>query len=87
MTDTPRIGVLVSGRGSNLAALIRAIDVGELAAQITLVISSKSDVAALALAKAAGIPTAVMRPRDFASRAEEGAAIVAALQAAEVVLH
>ena len=86
MTDAPRIGVLVSGRGSNLAALIQASTTGGLSAQIALVISSKSDVPALEIAQAAGIPTQVLRPRDFASRAEEGAAIVAALQAAGVDL-
>jgi phosphoribosylglycinamide formyltransferase 1 len=82
MTTAPRIGVLVSGRGSNLAALIRAIQASTLSAHIALVISSKPDVPALAIAVEAGIPTQVVAPRSYASRAEEGAAIVSALQAA-----
>jgi len=82
----PRIGVLVSGRGSNLAALIAAIASGELAAQIVLVISSKPDVGALTIASAAGIPTQVIAPRAYGSRQLEGEAIVAALQAAQVEL-
>jgi phosphoribosylglycinamide formyltransferase-1 len=86
MSDLPRIGVLVSGRGTNLAALIAAINSGTLPARIALVISSKPNVPALEIAVQAGIPTQVMRPRDFASRQEEGAAIVAALQAAGVEL-
>jgi phosphoribosylglycinamide formyltransferase 1 len=88
MTEAPRIGVLVSGRGSNLAALIDAIRVGSLAAHIALVISSKADVPALRIAGDAGIPTQVIAPRAYASRGEEGAAIVAALRAvgAELVV-
>ncbi len=88
MTDAPRIGVLVSGRGTNLAALIDAIRVGSLFARIALVISSKADVPALRIAGEAGIATQVIAPRAFASRAEEGAAIVTALRAvgAEVVV-
>jgi phosphoribosylglycinamide formyltransferase-1 len=88
MTTAPRISVLVSGRGSNLAALIRAIQAGTLEAHIALVISSKPEVPALTIAAEAGIPTQVVAPRSYASRADEGAAIVAALQAvgAELVV-
>jgi phosphoribosylglycinamide formyltransferase 1 len=88
MTEAPRISVLVSGRGSNLAALIRAIQDGTLSAQIALVISSKPEVPALRIAGDAGIPTQVVAPRAYPSRADEGAAIVAALQAvgAELVV-
>ena len=83
---TPRLGVLVSGRGSNLAALIAAIAREELVAQIALVISSKAAVPALEIAASAGIPTLVVAPKQYASRAAEGQAIVAALQAAAVEL-
>ncbi len=86
MSDLPRIGVLVSGRGSNLAALIAATENGTLPAQIALVISSKPNVPALEIAANAGIPTQVMRPRDFASRHEEGEAIIAAMRSAQVEL-
>lgn len=86
MKALPRIGVLVSGRGSNLAALISACACGDLPAQIALVISSKPDVPALAIAATAGIPTRVVAPKSYASRQAEGAAIVAALQEAGVEL-
>lgn len=86
MRDLPRIGVLVSGRGSNLAALIGAIERGELRARIALVISSKPDVPALAIASTASIPALVVRPKDFSSRRAEGEAIVAAMQDAGVEL-
>src|SRR5690242_18365524 len=82
----PKLGVLVSGRGSNLASLIAAIERGELPASIALVISSKPGVRALEIAEGAGIATRVISPKHYASRAEEGRAIVAALQAAGVDL-
>jgi phosphoribosylglycinamide formyltransferase 1 len=78
----PVIGVLVSGRGSNLAAILAAIECGELQARVGLVISSRADAPALARAKAHAIPTRVIAPRDYTSRAEAGAALVAALRSA-----
>ena len=86
MPNLPHIGVLVSGRGSNLAALIAAIARGEVAARIALVISSKAAVPALEIAAAANIPTLLVAPRDYPTRQAEGAAIVAAMQAAGVEL-
>ena len=82
----PTIGVLVSGRGSNLAAILAAITAGALPARVGLVISSRPDAPALERAAAAHIPTAVIVPRDYPSRAEAGAAIVAALRQADVAL-
>jgi phosphoribosylglycinamide formyltransferase 1 len=70
-----RIGVLVSGRGSNLQALIDAIGRGELTAVIGVVISNVPGVAALERAAAAGIETMVMPHRDWRSR-ERGAELV-----------
>ncbi|HEX8981975.1 MAG TPA: phosphoribosylglycinamide formyltransferase [Ktedonobacterales bacterium] len=78
----PGIGVLVSGRGSNLQAILRAIDAGELAARVALVISSRHDALALEVARKAGVPAQVIVPKDYSSRAEAGEAIVAALRAA-----
>jgi phosphoribosylglycinamide formyltransferase-1 len=82
----PIIGVLVSGRGSNLDALFRAVERGELRARIGLVISSRADAPALGIAQARGVPARVIAPKAYASRAEAGAAIVAALRAAGVEL-
>ncbi len=84
--ELPGIGVLVSGRGSNLQAILRAIDSGELRARVTLVISSRQDAPALEIAARAGVATRVIVPKDYPSRAEAGAAIVAALRAADVRL-
>lgn len=84
--DIPVIGVLVAGRGSNLQAILDAIAQGDLRARVGIVISSRANVPAVDIAAAHGIPTRVIAPRAYASRAEEGAAIVAALQGANVSL-
>lgn len=58
-----RIGtaVLISGRGSNLAALLRAAEAADYPARIVLVASDRAEAAGLALAVAAGVPTRVVR--------------------------
>ena len=63
-----RIGVLISGRGSNLQALIDAAEAGTLDAQIAVVISNRADAPGLDRARAAGIETLVRDHRDAVSR-------------------
>ena len=75
----PVIGVLISGRGSNLHAIIGAISDGRLAARIGVVISNRPDAGGLNHARAAGIPTAVIEHKPFASRAAFEEALVARL--------
>jgi phosphoribosylglycinamide formyltransferase 1 len=65
---TPRLGVLISGRGSNLQAIIDAIAAGRLAAEIAVVISSRGDAAGLERARAAGIEAVVLAPKAFPDR-------------------
>ena len=62
------IGVLISGRGSNLQAFIEAIGVGRLDARIGLVVSNRPEAAGLARAASAGIDTLVLDHRASASR-------------------
>lgn len=65
--QTPlKIGVLISGSGSNLQALIDHIAEGSLAAEIVLVISSRPDAYGLERAKKAGIPTLALNREVFA---------------------
>lgn len=78
---TRRIGVLVSGRGSNLQALIEAIRRGELKAIIAVVISNVPGAAALDRAAAAGIETLVLPHRDWPSREAYDEALAGALRA------
>jgi phosphoribosylglycinamide formyltransferase 1 len=81
-----RIGVLVSGRGSNLQALIDAIAGGELRATIAVVISNVAGVAALDRAAAAGIETRVLSHRGWSSREAYDEALAAALRGSGVEL-
>ena len=67
-TERPTIGVLISGRGSNLQALIDAIDEGRLPARIAIVISNRADAGGLDRARAAGIETKVLDHRTFPTR-------------------
>ena len=64
----PAIGVLISGRGSNLQALIDAIENRNLHARIAIVISNKRDAAGLLKAAEAGIETLVLDHRAAPSR-------------------
>ncbi|MFD1623050.1 phosphoribosylglycinamide formyltransferase [Azospirillum griseum] len=67
MTATAKLklGVLISGRGSNLQALIDACAAPDFPAEIALVLSNKADAFGLERAAKAGIPTAVVSHRDF----------------------
>lgn len=62
------VAVLASGRGSNLQALIRARQAGELPVRFALVASDRADAPALKLAEDAGIPTQHLAPADYPSR-------------------
>ncbi|MGH8712715.1 MAG: phosphoribosylglycinamide formyltransferase [Casimicrobiaceae bacterium] len=74
-----RLVILISGRGSNMAALIDAVQSGGIAAEVAAVISNRADAAGLERAAAAGVATAVVDHRSFADRGlferELGAAI------------
>jgi phosphoribosylglycinamide formyltransferase 1 len=62
------LAVFASGNGSNLQAIIDAIESGKLEAQIALVFSDKQDAFALERAKKHGIPTLILPPKEFSSR-------------------
>ena len=82
-----RTAVLVSGRGSNLDALIAAAQAPDYPAEIVLVLSNVPDAGALARARVAGIVTTTLDHRPFGKdRAAHEAQVQAALEAAEVEL-
>lgn len=81
-----RTAVLISGRGSNLSALIDATKAADYPAEIALVISNKPDAGGLAVAKEAGVPTKIIPHQNYPSREEFDAAIDAALREANVKL-
>lgn len=65
-----RVGVLVSGRGTNLQALIDACQKGQLGGEIKIVISNKKDALAIERAKRAGIKTEIVTKKEFPTREE-----------------
>jgi phosphoribosylglycinamide formyltransferase-1 len=75
------IAVLISGRGSNLAAILRAIDAGECAGSVCVVASDRRDALGLELARERGIATVVVRLRDHADRDAWNAALAEAVAA------
>jgi phosphoribosylglycinamide formyltransferase-1 len=79
LTGTPVLGVLISGRGSNLQALIDAIADRRLDARIGVVISNRADAAGLERARRAGIETLVMPHRAHPTREAYDEALVGAL--------
>jgi formyltetrahydrofolate-dependent phosphoribosylglycinamide formyltransferase len=70
MNSYLRLAVLISGSGTTLQNLLDHIADGRLQAQIVLVISSRIDAFGLTRAEQAGIPTAIVLARDYASREE-----------------
>jgi len=64
------IVILISGRGSNMEAVVRAAEAEGWPARIAAVISNKPDAGGLAFAQSRGIPTAVVSNKEFATRAE-----------------
>ena len=81
-----RTGVLISGRGSNLQALIDACTARDYPAEIVLVVANRADAAGLERAARAKIPTRVVAHRDFTERAAFDAALDGVLKAARVEL-
>ena len=81
-----RIGVLISGRGSNLQAILDAVTDGRLEAEIAVVISNKADAAGLDRARRAGIESLHLNHRDYDSRETFDLAVVAELKKRDVAL-
>jgi phosphoribosylglycinamide formyltransferase-1 len=74
-----RVAILISGRGSNMAALIEAAREEEFPAEIAVVISNRADVGGLEKARASGVPTVTIESKPFG---KDRAAFEAALQTA-----
>ncbi len=87
MADHPlRVGVLVSGHGTNLQALLDRSADGSLPATIVLVASNRADAPALDRARAAGVPVHVSDRAELPRRSERQERILEALRAAEAEL-
>src|SRR5215469_13817592 len=88
MAERPplKLGVLISGYGSNLQAIIDSIARGELKAEIPIVVSNRADAPGIARAKKHAIETAVIDHRKFATRESFDRAVANSLQAKNVEL-
>jgi phosphoribosylglycinamide formyltransferase-1 len=78
------LGVLVSGSGTNLQAILDAVAAGTLGASVGVVVSNVANAKALERAKAAKVPAIVVDHKAFSSRAAFDAAVVEVLRAHEV---
>lgn len=88
MTPAPRlrVGVLASGRGSNLQALLDASSRPDYPAEVVLVISDRERAAALDRARAAGVEALFVNPKDFGDRESFDLALVREFTARRVGL-
>jgi len=68
MTPKKRVGILISGRGSNMQALVAAARAPDFPAEIVVVVSNRPDAAGLAWAKAQGLPALGLDHKHFESR-------------------
>ena len=79
-----KLGILISGRGSNMMSIVRACEAGKVPAEVALVVSNKPAAAGLGWAQARGLSTVVLSHKDFESRDDHDRAIVSRLQSAGV---
>lgn len=77
---TLRLGILISGTGSNMGAILDAIAAGTLDAEVAVVISNKAEAKGLLRARDAGVPTRVLSHKAYADRAAFDRAIVEILR-------
>ncbi len=81
-----RVGVLISGGGSNMHALVKASRAADYPAEIICVVSNKPEAGGLKIAAAEGIATYVVNHKDFATREEFDSAINGYLQSQQLDL-
>jgi phosphoribosylglycinamide formyltransferase 1 len=81
-----RLGILISGRGSNLQSIATAVQDGRIDATIGVVISNRREAAGLQMARSAGIEAQSIDPREYVDRAAYDLAIAGALQARQIDL-
>ena len=79
-----KIAIFVSGTGTNMEAIIRAVEKNQLNCNVALVISDNPQAKALTTAQAYGIPTFSFQPKEYEAKSEFEQEIVRALRDAEV---
>jgi phosphoribosylglycinamide formyltransferase-1 len=81
-----RIGVLISGRGSNMLSILRAAEERRIPAVVAIVISNEPDAPGISAARSRGVEVIVLDHREAGSREEHDRRIVAALEERRVDL-
>jgi len=81
-----RLGIMISGRGSNMKAIVASIEAGKLDAEVALVVCNHGDAQGLLWAREKGLPTAVFERADYPSREAQNAAMAASMVEARVDL-
>jgi phosphoribosylglycinamide formyltransferase-1 len=71
-----RLGILISGTGSNMKSIVAACESGEVPAEVAIVVSNRADAPGISWAAEHGLETVVLSHRDFAQRDEHDRAIV-----------
>jgi len=79
-----RLGILISGRGSNMQAIVRSCEERDLPATVAMVISNKATAAGVSWAQSRGLSTAVLSHKDFPDREAHDRAVVDRLRSAGV---
>jgi phosphoribosylglycinamide formyltransferase-1 len=79
-----RLGVLISGRGSNMQSIVAACESGQVPAEVALVVSNVAEAAGLGWAAARGLAVAALPHREYASRQAHDQAVVERLRGAGV---
>jgi phosphoribosylglycinamide formyltransferase-1 len=80
----PKLGILISGTGSNMKSIVAACESGEVPAEIAIVISNRADAPGIEWAAEHGLATAVLPHQDYADREAHDRAVVERLTAAGV---
>lgn len=83
-TRDVRVGILISGRGSNMVSLVEAMQAGSVPAIPAVVVSNRPEAAGLERAKAMGVPTVVVDQREVRPRSVHEARVVAILREHDV---
>jgi len=78
----PRLGILISGTGSNMKSIVAACETGEVPAEVGVVISNRADAPGIAWATEHGLETAIISHEDFTGREAHDRAVVDRLQGA-----
>jgi len=82
--ERAQLGILISGRGSNMQAIVASCTAGRVPAEVAVVVSNKASAAGLEWTQERGLDTAVLPHRDFPDREAHDRAVIARLHGAGV---